>query len=131
MNKNPGTLKYGRYHEWVNVEGKIVTLGITDYAQESLGDIVFVELPTEGDDIFAGEPYGSVESVKAISDIFSPLNGKVVAVNEAVLDSPDLLNVNPYGAAWLIKVEAEDLTVLDEMMSAEAYEAFLEAGEKA
>ena len=124
-NENPTDRKYSRYHEWAKAEGKLVTLGITDHAQESLGDIVFVELPNEGDNVVAGQPYGSVESVKAVSDIVASVNGKVVMVNESVADSPDLLNTDPYGTGWLIKVEAEDLTVLDEMMSAETYEAFL------
>lgn len=123
--ENPSDLKYSRYHEWAKAEGKIVTLGITDHAQESLGDIVFVELPNAGDSIAAGQAYGTVESVKAVSDLVASVNGKVVAVNEEVSDSPDVLNTDPYGTGWLIKVEAEDLTVLDEMMSAETYEAFL------
>lgn len=124
-NENPSDRKYSRYHEWAKAEGKLVTLGITEHAQESLGDIVFVELPNVGDNVVAGQPYGSVESVKAVSDIVASVNGKVLMVNEEVSDSPDLLNTDPYGTGWLIKVEAEDLTVLDAMMSAENYEAFL------
>lgn len=123
--ENPSDLKYSKYHEWAKVEGMIVTLGITDYAQKSLGDIVFVELPNEGDNIIAGAPYGSVESVKSVSDIIASLNGKVVAINEAVSDSPDLLNIDSYGAGWLIKVESEDLTALEKMMSVEEYETYL------
>lgn len=121
---NPLDLKYSRYHEWAKAEGNVVTLGITDHAQESLGDIVFVELPDEGDTVVAGESYGTVESVKAVSDLVASLSGKVVAVNESVIDSPELLNSDPYGEGWVIQVEAEDLTVLDEMMSAEEYENF-------
>ena len=123
--ENPRDRKYSQYHEWAKAEGNIVTLGITDHAQQSLGDIVFVELPGEGDNVIAGQAYGSVESVKAVSDIVASVNGKVVMVNEAVSDSPDLLNTDPYGMGWLIKVETEDSSDLADMISAETYEAFL------
>jgi glycine cleavage system H protein len=123
---NPTHLKYSTTHEWANVEGNIVTLGITDHAQKSLGDVVFVELPEEGANVIAGEPYGTVESVKAVSDIVAAVNGKVVEFNPIVIDAPDTLNNDPYDAGWLIKVEADDLNGLDGLMTAAEYEAFLE-----
>ena len=122
---NPTNLKYSKTHEWAKVEGNIVTLGITDHAQEALGDVVFVELPGEGAEVTAGQAYGTVESVKAVSDIIAAVSGKVIEYNQAVLDSPDLLNKDPYGEGWLIKVEAEDLKSLDDLMTAAEYEAFL------
>lgn len=122
---NPMELKYSKDHDWAKAEGSIVTLGISDHAQESLGDVVFVELPGVGDTVTAGESYGTVESVKAVSDIIAAVSGKVVEVNEAVVDTPDTLNRDPYGEGWLIKVETSDLSSLDEMMSAGQYEAFL------
>lgn len=125
---NPVDLKYSKEHEYAKVEGNVVTLGVTDYAQESLGDIVFVELPDVGSTVTAGKSYGTVESVKAVSDILASVSGKVVEINELVLDSPDLLNSDPYGEGWLIKVEAEDLSPLDSMMSAEEYEELFKGG---
>lgn len=122
---NPVDLKYNKEHEYAKVEGNIVTFGITNHAQESLGDVVFVELPEVGSDVTAGESYGTVESVKAVSDISASVSGKVIEVNTAVMDAPDLLNSDPYGEGWLIKVEAEDLSPLDEMMTAEEYETFV------
>ncbi|MDQ7096138.1 glycine cleavage system protein GcvH [Desulfosporosinus sp. PR] len=122
---NPVELKYNKEHEYIKVEGKIVTFGITDHAQESLGDVVFVELPEEGATVTAGQAYGTVESVKAVSDITASVSGKVVEVNTSLMDSPDLLNSDPYGEGWLIKVEAEDLSPLDSLMTAAEYESFL------
>lgn len=122
---NPVELKYTKSHEWAKVEGNIVTLGITDHAQESLGDVVFVELPDVGSTIVAGKSYGTVESVKAVSDIIAAVSGKVVEYNQDVLDTPDVLNTDPYGEGWLVKVEADDLKTINEMMTAEEYEAFL------
>ena len=122
---NPAELKYSKSHEWAKVEGNIVILGITDHAQDSLGDVVFVELPEDGADIVAGESYGTVESVKAVSDIIASINGKVVEFNQQVIDAPETLNSDPYGDGWLIKVEAEDIKALDGLLSASEYEAFL------
>lgn len=122
---NPTNLKYTKTHEWAKVEGNIVTLGITDHAQESLGDVVFVELPEEGASVSAGKPYGTVESVKAVSDIVAAISGKVVENNPTVVDSPDTLNNDPYGEGWLIKVEADDLNELEALMSATEYETFV------
>ncbi len=122
---NPVELKYNKEHEYAGVNGNIVTFGITNHAQESLGDVVFVELPDEGATVTAGKSYGTVESVKAVSDIMASVSGKVVEVNTQVLDAPDLLNSDPYGEGWLIKVEADDLSPLETMMSADEYEAFV------
>lgn len=122
---NPVDLKYSKEHEWLKVKGNIITLGITDHAQDSLGDIVFVELPEEGDTVAASKVYGTVESVKAASDLTSPVSGKVIEINQAVLDSPDLVNRDPYGEGWLIKVEVGELSNLESMLSAAEYEAFL------
>ncbi|MHB1403980.1 MAG: glycine cleavage system protein GcvH [Desulfitobacteriaceae bacterium] len=122
---NPKDLKYSKDHEWAKVEGNVVILGITDHAQESLGDVVFVELPGAGDSITAGKSYGTVESVKAVSDIIAAVGGKVIEVNETVVDAPDTLNSDPYGDGWLVKVEADDLSPLNSMMTVEQYEAFL------
>lgn len=123
---NPTDLKYTKTHEWAKVEGNMVTLGITDHAQESLGDVVFVELPEEGASVGAGKAYGTVESVKAVSDIISAVSGKVVEFNQNVLDAPDTLNSDPYGEGWLVKIEAEDLKELEALLSVAEYEAFVE-----
>lgn len=122
---NPVDLKYSKDHDWARVEGNIVTLGITDHAQESLGDVVFVELPDVGAKVSAGKSYGTVESVKAVSDIIAAVSGTVVKVNEKVIDAPDTLNQDPYGEGWLIKIEADDTKPLEALMNAEEYEAFL------
>ncbi len=122
---NPVELKYNKEHEYAKVEGNIVTLGITDHAQESLGDVVFVELPDEGATLTAGKSYGTVESVKAVSDLTASISGKVVEVNSLALDTPELLNTDPYGEGWLIKVEVGDLSSLKSMMTVDEYEAFL------
>ncbi|KLU60482.1 glycine cleavage system H protein [Peptococcaceae bacterium CEB3] len=122
---NPAELKYSKDHDWAKVEGNVVTLGITDHAQESLGDVVFVELPGVGDKIVAGESYGTVESVKAVSDIVAAVSGTVVEVNEGVVDAPDTLNNDPYGEGWLVRVEADDLKPLDNLLNVQQYEALL------
>ncbi len=118
----PADLKYSNDHEWVKMEGDIALVGITDYAQSELGDLVFVNLPEVGDDAVAGEAFGDVESVKAVSDVLSPVNGRICEVNEELLDAPELLNSDPYGA-WIIKVE--DVDGLDDLMDAAEYEAFI------
>lgn len=105
MSNIPEELKYTKSHEWVKEEDGVITVGLTDYAQSALGDIVFINLPEEGDDVTAGQAFSDVESVKAVSDVFSPVTGKVAAINEGLLDNPALVNEDPY-EAWLIKVEA-------------------------
>ncbi|MBR5318469.1 MAG: glycine cleavage system protein GcvH [Peptococcaceae bacterium] len=120
-------LKYTKSHEWVleHADGT-VTVGLTDYAQQELGDLVFVNLPAAGDDVTAGEPFGDVESVKAVSDVFCPVSGTVAEVNEELLDAPQLINETPYDA-WLIKVE--NVSGSEELLSAAEYEAFIAQGE--
>ena len=117
----PKELSYAKTHEWVKVEDGVYVIGISDYAQHALGDVVFVNLPQEGDEVTATESFGDVESVKAVSDIVSPVTGTICAVNEELVDSPELLNNDPYGA-WIIKVQ--DVTDTDELLDAAAYEAF-------
>ena len=117
----PAELKYSKDHEWMKEEDGVAVIGISDFAQDALGDVVFVNLPGEGDDVTAGEAFGDVESVKAVSDLVSPVTGTVSAVNEELLDAPEMLNSDPYGA-WLIKVESVEGS--EELLDAAAYEAF-------
>jgi len=117
-------LYYTKDHEWVKVEGDLAYVGITDYAQSSLGDIVYVELPEVDDEFEKEEAFGAVESVKAASDVFMPVGGKVVEVNEELIDDPALLNADPY-ENWMIKIEIADKAELDELMTSEEYEKFL------
>lgn len=117
----PSELKYSKEHEWVKVDGDIVTIGITDFAQSELGDIVFVELPEEGDELTNGDSFGSVESVKTVSELYAPLSGKVVEVNEELEDSPEFVNESSYDKAWMVKVELSDKAQLDELLDADAY----------
>lgn len=118
----PADLKYSKDHEWIRVEGNRGTVGITFYAQESLGDVVYVDLPQVGDEVAAGESFGTVESVKSVSDLYAPVSGKVVEVNQEVIDHPDLINKDPYGDGWLIVVEMSDPGELDDLMDSKAYE---------
>lgn len=122
----PKDLKYTKEHEWVKVEGNIATVGITDYAQDSLGDVVYVELPPEGAAVTKHEPFGVVESVKAVSDLYSPLTGSVAEVNDAIVDSPEAINEDPYGDAWMIKIEISSASELTDLLSAEDYQKFIE-----
>ena len=122
MSKVPADLKYTKDDEWVKVEGGIATIGITDYAQDSLSDIVYLELPNEGDFFGVGETFGVVESVKAAADLLMAVSGDVTAVNEDLIDTPELLNQDPYGAAWLVKVKMSAPDELDDLMDAAAYE---------
>jgi len=120
----PASYKYTKEHEWISVEGKIGTVGITDYAQNSLGDIVFVELPKVGDALEAGKIFGSVESVKAVSDLYSPVSGTVTAVNEELKDAPERVNADA-NTTWMLKLELKDAGELDGLLSAADYEAFV------
>lgn len=122
----PKDLKYTKEHEWVKVEGNIATVGITDYAQDSLGDVVYVELPPEGGTVTKNEPFGVVESVKAVSDLYSPISGSVHEVNDAIIDSPEAINEDPYGDAWMIKVEIGNPGDLSDLMSPDEYQKFIE-----
>lgn len=121
---HPGDLKYTKSHEWLRMEGEIAVVGISDYAQDALGDVVFVNLPQEGDETTAGESFGDVESVKAVSELICPVSGTVCAVNEELLDAPELLNQDPY-AAWIIKVE--NVSETEELLEADEYEALCAA----
>ena len=118
----PPVLKYSKEHEWVAAEGSVATVGITDYAQDQLGEIVYVELPAVGDKISKDDPFGVVESVKAVSDIYAPLSGTVVEINEDLPESPEVVNEDPYGDGWLIKVKISDAAELDDLMDNEEYE---------
>lgn len=117
----PAELKYTKSHEWVKEEGGLYVVGLTDFAQEALGDIVFINMPEEGDDVASGESFADVESVKAVSDVFSPVSGTVAEVNEGLIDEPALINQEPY-EQWLIKVK--DVSDTEELMDAAAYEEF-------
>lgn len=117
----PSELKYTKDHEWVKMEGNVVTIGITDFAQSELGDIVFVDVDTVDDELQSGDVFGSVEAVKTVSDLFLPLAGKIIEFNEDLEDSPELLNSDPYGKGWIIKMEMEDGADLSELLSAEEY----------
>ncbi len=120
----PAKYRYTREHEWIEVNGTAGTIGITDYAQNSLGDIVYVDVPKVGDAVSAGAAFGSVESVKAVSDLFSPVSGKVTAVNEELKNAPDKINENPHGT-WIIKVELSNPGEVDGLLDAAAYQAFI------
>lgn len=121
----PEELKYSKEHEWVKVEDDTVTIGITEYAQGELGDIVFVELPETDDDIEEGESFGSVESVKTVSELYAPVSGTVVEVNEELEDSPEFVNESPYEKAWMVKVKLNDTSELDDLLSADQYKEMI------
>jgi glycine cleavage system H protein len=121
----PKELRYSEEHEWVKVEGEQVRVGITYFAQSELGDIVFVELPEVGDEVTANEPFGSVESVKTVSELYAPISGKVVAVNEDLSDSPEFVNESPYEKAWMILVEPTNTSEIESLMTAEQYEEMI------
>ena len=120
----PANYKYTKEHEWIAVEGKIGSIGITDYAQDSLGDIVFVELPKVGDALEAGKTFGSIESVKSVSDLFSPVTGTVTAINEHLTNAPETINAEA-NTTWIIKLELGDPAQVDTLLSAADYEAFI------
>jgi glycine cleavage system H protein len=122
----PKELRYSREHEWVAVEENIATIGITDYAQDQLGDVVYVELPAMGTPVTKDEAFGVVESVKAVSDIYAPVSGTVTEVNVSLPDSPETVNEDPYGDAWMIRVEMSDPGEIDDLMTAAQYKKFVE-----
>ena len=121
----PAELKYTKEHEWIRVESEEAFIGITDYAQSQLGDIVFVEVETEGDSLEAGDTFGTVEAVKTVSDLYMPVAGEVIEFNAALEDQPDLVNKDPYGEGWIIKVKIDDEAQLDGLLSADAYKALI------
>ena len=121
----PSDYRYTKDHEWIKLDGQVGTIGITDYAQAELGDVVFVELPKAGTQVKAGQSFGTVESVKAVSEIFSPVSGEVVETNAALADSPEKINQDPHGAAWLVKVRLADPKEISGLMDAAAYQAYI------
>ena len=126
---NPPDLKYSKEHEWVRSESdSVVVMGITEFAQDSLGDVVFVEIPDEGAALTQGEKMGEIESVKAVSDLYSPVSGKVIKRNESLIDNPELVNEGPFEQGWMLKVEIKDASELDNLLSADDYNSFLKSG---
>lgn len=125
--KIPAELKYTQDHEWVRVEGETAIIGITDFAQGELGDVVFVEIETEGEHLGKGDTFGTVEAVKTVSDLFMPVGGQVVEVNPALADEPELVNKDPYNGGWMIKVIMADTSELDQLLTAEDYKKMVEA----
>jgi glycine cleavage system H protein len=119
-------LKYTKSHEWVKVDGDTVTMGVSDFAQSELGDITYLELPEPGDSVTRSEPLGVIESVKAASDIYSPVTGEIVEANDNVVDAPESVNSSPYDDAWLVKIKLSDPSQVDELMDSAAYEKFVE-----
>ncbi len=117
----PENLHYTEEHEWISVSDNIVTVGITDYAQGELGDVVYVELPEEGEEFAQMDTFGTIEAVKAVSDLFAPVSGKVVKINSALADSPEIINKDPYGDGWMIQIELEHKSELDQLLNAEQY----------
>lgn len=117
----PANLKYTKDHEWIKVEGNIALVGITDFAQSQLGDIVFVEIETEGEILEMEEVFGTIEAVKTVSDMFMPVSGKVVAVNEKLADTPEVVNKDPYGDGWMIRIELSDASQIDGLLTADQY----------
>jgi len=124
----PSDLRYTRDHEWIKVDGDEATVGITQYAAEQLGDIVFVELPDSGRDLEVAKPFGVVESVKAVSDLYAPISGAVTSTNDALAKEPELVNSDPYGAGWMIKLTIADPTQIDDLLDGSAYDDLVAAG---
>lgn len=123
----PADLRYSSDHEWVQINGDVVRVGITDYAQDALGDVVYVDLPAIGDRIEAGSSFGEVESTKSVSDLFAPLTGVVAAVNDALTDNPELVNSAPYSDGWICTVTPDDMSAVDGLLSADDYQALIES----
>ena len=123
-------LKYTEEHEWARLDEGIVEIGITDYAQEALGEIVFVELPNEGDQISKGDTFGGVESTKSVADLYAPLSGEIIEVNELLLDSPEIINEDPYNGGWIIRIRPFDLDDLEELMDSDEYAEHVESEEE-
>ena len=125
---HPSDRSYSKDHEWVLIEGDTAVIGITHFAQDQLGEVVYVDLPSAGDSIAAGETFGEIESVKSVSELFAPISGDVVAVNDDLGDTPETVNADPHGDGWMIKVAISDTAELDALMSAEEYDAFVTEG---
>ena len=124
----PDDLRYTKEHEWVRVEGDLVRVGITDFAQDALGDVVYVDLPDVGTEVHAGQAFAEVESTKSVSDVFSPIEGSIVERNPLVDEHSELVNEQPYGDGWLVRVQPLDLAAIDGLLDADAYRAFVEEG---
>ena len=127
MSNIPENLRYSKDHEWVSVDGDVAAIGITDYAQSSLGDVVYIDMPRVGDKFAAQEAFGSVESVKAVSEVFTPIGGEVTEVNDGLNDTPEKVNNDPYGDAWFIKIKMDNPGEADGLLSSAEYEEYLEA----
>jgi glycine cleavage system H protein len=125
--KIPPTLKYTKDHEWASIEGKVATIGVTHHAQDALGEVVFVELPAKGKTLKRGDTFGVVESIKAVSDLYSPLSGKILDVNSSLVDEPGLANSDPYQKAWMIKLELTNTTEAADLLSANDYKKLVES----
>jgi glycine cleavage system H protein len=121
----PAELKYTKDHEWLKIEGDVATIGITDFAQSELGDIVYVEIETEGETLDKEEVFGSVEAVKTVSDLFMPISGEIIEFNEEIEGTPEAVNEDAYGKGWMVKIKMSDLSELDDLLSAEAYESLI------
>ncbi len=122
---HPSDRVYSNEHEWVIVDGDKATIGISSFAQDQLGEVVYVDLPSAGDSISAGDTFGEIESVKSVSELFAPVTGEILEVNDALSDSPETVNQDPHGAGWMVKVKLDDASEIDGLMSAEEYDAFL------
>lgn len=122
---NPADLRYDKEHEWVRVEGDTATIGISEFAQDQLGEVVYVDLPAVGDELAAGETFGEIESVKSVSELFAPVSGTVLEVNDELGTSPEAINSDPYGAGWMVKIALSDAGQLDSLMSVGDYESFV------
>ena len=121
----PTNVKYTNEHEWIRLEGEEAYVGITDYAQTQLGDIVFVDIPTEGETLEKGETFGSIEVVKTVSDLFLPIGGEIIEVNPALEDNPELVNNDPYGEGWIIRIKPTDVSEIDDLLDSEAYKQLI------
>jgi glycine cleavage system H protein len=125
---HPSDRKYSNEHEWVVVDGDTATIGISSYAQDQLGEVVYVDLPSEGDSLTAGETFGEIESVKSVSELFSPVTGEITAVNDSLGDTPEVVNQDPHGDGWMVKVRLDDPSEYDGLMTAEEYDDFVTQG---
>jgi glycine cleavage system H protein len=121
----PENLKYTKEHEWVSIEGDVATIGITEFAQSELGDIVFVEIETEGENLDQNEVFGTIEAVKTVSDLFMPITGEIIAINTQLEDAPESVNESPYENGWMVKIKASDLSQIDDLMDASAYKTLI------
>lgn len=124
---HPSDRKYSNEHEWVVVDGDVATIGITNFAQDQLGEVVYIDLPSAGDSLSAGDTFGEIESVKSVSELFAPVSGEIVEVNEGLSDTPETVNADPHGEGWMVKVKLDDASEVDGLMSAEEYDTFIES----